>query len=845
MPEVTVKQFAQEVGATTDRVLKQIKEAGLPQRAEDEGVSDEQREAILAFLRRRHGTDGAVSRITLKRTSHSTLKIGQGRMGRTVTVQRKRRRTYVRPADGESAAQAEPTPAAPTEAELEARRREQGLARQAAEEELKRRAEQEAEAEAEREALRKKEEEQEEAERRAAEQAVQQEVTDAAAKAQAEAQAEAKAQAQGPAGRGKRGKDRSKERERGRDSGPRGRRRDELSLKRGGAHRPRRRAPVRISVETRGGGFERPQETIQREVELSDAITVGDLAAGMSVKAGEVIKTLMGMGVMATINQSLDQDTATLVVEEMGHKVRLVVADELEHEHKESLKIEGDGEARSPVVTVMGHVDHGKTSLLDFIRNTRVVAGEAGGITQHIGAYRVQTEHGDISFLDTPGHAAFTAMRARGAASTDIVVLVVAADDGVMPQTIEAVQHAKAASVPIIVAINKMDLEGADPERIKTELVALEVIPEELGGDTQFVPVSAETGDGISDLLEAIKLQAEILELKAVRDAAGRGIVVESRLERGRGAVATLLVQNGTLRRGDVVIAGERFGRVRLLVNERGDPVDDAGPSVPVEMLGLNATPEAGDEFSVVGDEKRARELAEFRAGRSQQQRHARQQAARLENVFADFKEGERRVLKLVVKTDVRGSLEAITQACADLGNDEVAAHVLGSGVGGITESDATLAMTYGAAIFGFNVRADNNAKAIIERERIDLRYYSVIYELLDDIKRVLENMLAPEIREEILGAAEVRDVFRSPRFGQVAGCMVVDGTVFRNRQIRVLRDNVVIFEGELESLRRFKDDVNEVRNGLECGIGVRNYNDVKVGDTIEVFESREVARAL
>ena len=844
MAEVTVKQFAEEVGATTDRVLKQIREAGLPQRGEDEAVSDEQREAILVFLRQRHGTGSAASRITLKRTSHSTLKMGQGRMGRTVTVQRKRRRTYVRPAEGQPAPPAEPMPVAPTEAELEVRRREQGAAREAAEAELKRRAEQEAEAEAaaEREAEREKAaREQEEAARLAAEQAVQREVTDAAAKAQAEAQAVQTTQTRP----GKRGKERSKERERGKgDFAPRSRRRDELSLKRG-PHRPRRRAPVRISVETRGGGFERPQESIQREVELSDAITVGDLAGRMSVKAGEVIKTLMGLGVMATINQMLDQDTATLVVEEMGHKVRLVVADELEHEHKESLKIEGDGETRSPVVTVMGHVDHGKTSLLDFIRNTRVVAGEAGGITQHIGAYRVETEHGDITFLDTPGHAAFTAMRARGAASTDIVVLVVAADDGVMPQTIEAVQHAKAASVPIIVAINKMDLEGADPDRIKQELVAIDVIPEELGGDTQFVQVSAETGDGISDLLEAVKLQAEILELKAVRDAAGRGIVVESRLERGRGPVATMLVQNGTLRRGDVVIAGERFGRVRLLVNERGDPVHEAGPSVPVEMLGLNATPEAGDDFSVVADEKRARELAEFRAGRSQQQRYARQQAARLENVFAGFKEGERRVLKVVAKADVRGSLEAIMQACAELGNDEVAVNILGSGVGGITESDATLAMTYGAAIFGFNVRADGKAKAIIEREQIDLRYYSVIYELLDDIKRVLQDMLAPEIREEILGAAEVRDVFRSPRYGQVAGCMVLDGTVFRNRKIRVLRDNVVIFEGELESLRRFKEDVNEVRNGLECGIGVRNYNDVKVGDKIEVFEAREVARVL
>ena len=838
MAEVTVKQFAQEVGATTDRVLKQIKEAGLPQRGEDEAVSDEQRAAILAFLQQRHGTALAAKRITLKRTSHTTLKAGQGRSGRTVTVQRKRRRTYVQPSD--DAAAGAPQPAPPNVAELQAeRRRQQEQARKAAEEERRKLAEQQAEAE--RRKARELEEQAAAAQPPAAAaaaappSAVEKDVSVAAAQAQAQAQAQERS--------GKRAKDRAKERERGKgDFGARGGRR--LSMKRD-VHRPRRWAPVRISVETRGGTFERPKETIQREVELGDAIAVSELAGRMSVKAGEVIKTLMGLGVMATINQVLDQDTASLVVEEMGHKVKLVVADELEHQHEQSLQVEGAGETRPPVVTAMGHVDHGKTSLLDFIRNTRVVAGEAGGITQHIGAYRVETEHGGITFLDTPGHAAFTAMRARGAKATDIVVLVVAADDGVMPQTEEAVQHAKAAGVPIIVAINKIDLEGADPQRIRNELVAIDVIPEALGGDTQFVEVSAQTGSGIGELLEAIKLQAEILELGAVRDAPGRGIVVESRLDRGRGPVATLLVQNGTLRRGDVVIAGECHGRVRLLMNERGDAVEAAGPAVPVEMLGLDKTPEAGDEFAVGADEKRARVLAESRAGRSQEQRYARQQAARLENLFVNFKQGEKRVLKMVVKADVRGSLEAITQACAELGNDEVGANVLGAGVGAITESDANLALTYGAAIFGFNVRADNKAKGIIEREGIDLRYYSVIYELLDDVKSILQDMLVPESREEILGAAEVRDVFRSPRYGQVAGCMVVEGSMFRNKKIRVLRDNVVIFEGELESLRRFKDDVNEVRNGLECGVGVRNYNDVRAGDKIEVFEVREVARAL
>ena len=859
MSEVTVKQLAAAVGASADRLLQQMREAGLPQQAEDEPVTDQERQRLLEFLNHRQEVQGraAPSRITLKRTSVTTLKTGQGRGGRTVQVQSKRRRTYVKATPRTEAEPDAATAAAPQpgQVELEAERiRQQELARKSAEEDVRRlaarKAEEQAEKEQERERERAREEEEAEARRRedevkkqaeAAQRAEQEKteerfVTEAAARAQAEAQAQERG--------GKRAKDRTKERERPKGPEFGARRRGELSMKRR-SPRMRRRMPSRISVETRGGEFERPQDAIQREVEVGEAIQVGELARRMSVKAGEVIKTLMDMGVMATINQTLDQDTASLLVEEMGHKVKLVVADEVEHEHEESLRIEGEMEGRSPVVTVMGHVDHGKTSLLDYIRNSRIVAGEAGGITQHIGAYRVSTEHGDISFLDTPGHAAFTAMRARGARSTDIVILVVAGDDGVMPQTVEAVQHAKAAGVPIIVAINKMDLEGVDPARIRNELVALDVIPEELGGDTQFIEVSAQTGQGVGNLLESINLQAELLELAAACNVPGRGIVVESRLDRGRGPVATVLVQNGMLQRGDVVIAGERFGRVRLMLNERGDPVSEAGPSVPVEVLGLNGTPEAGDDFSVVADERRARELAELRATRSQEQRLAKQQAAKIENLFANLGEGEKRVLKLVLKADVRGSLEAITQACAELGNDEVAVNLLGTGVGGITESDATLAMTYGAAIFGFNVRADTKAKSVIEREGIDLRYYSVIYELLDDIRMILQDMLAPELREEIVGTAEVRDVFRSPRFGQVAGCMVVDGAVARNKKIRVLRDNVVIFEGELESLRRFKDDVGEVRNGLECGIGVRNYNDVRVGDRIEVFESREVARAL
>ena len=614
------------------------------------------------------------------------------------------------------------------------------------------------------------------------------------------------------------------------------------SERRGKRKQQQRRAP--LQVDQQGGEF-RPTDFITREVEIGEVNVVGDIAQAMAVKASEVIKTLMGLGVMATINQPIDQDTATLVVEEMGHQVKLVSEDELEEQHVASLQIEGETSNRAPVVTVMGHVDHGKTSLLDYIRQTRVTSGEAGGITQHIGAYSVDTEKGAVTFVDTPGHAAFTAMRARGARVTDIVILVVAADDGVMPQTEEAIQHARAAEVPIIVAINKIDLDGTDPERVTNELAAKDVVPEDWGGDTQFIKVSAITGEGVDALLEAILLQAEIMELVAIQEAPGQGIVVESRLDRGRGPVATVLIQNGTLRQGDIVIAGEAFGRVRAMLDDQGQPAKDAGPSRPVEILGLNGTPDAGDDFSVVADERSARELAEFRSSKTQEHQQAIQQAAKLENMFSNMGEGEKRILKVIIKADVRGSLEAIVHALAGLGNDEVGVQVLGSGVGGISESDATMATTYGAVVFGFNVRADKAAKALLEREGVDLRYYSVIYELLDDVKAVLSGMLSPELREEIVGIAEVRDVFRSPRFGAIAGCMVTEGTVFRNKSIRVLRDSVVIYEGDLESLRRFKEDVNDVRSGTECGIGVRNYNDVHVGDQIEVYDAKEVARAL
>jgi translation initiation factor IF-2 len=613
---------------------------------------------------------------------------------------------------------------------------------------------------------------------------------------------------------------------------------------------PRRRGgrrKTKASHEEHGKhGFEMPTARKVYEVELADMISVGGLAQQMSVKSGEVIKELMKLGVMANINQMIDQDTAILVVEELGHRPKLISADALEDNLTEDLaQHEGTLEARAPVVTVMGHVDHGKTSLLDFIRKTRVASGEAGGITQHIGAYHVETGHGMISFLDTPGHAAFTAMRARGAKSTDIVILVVAADDGVMPQTIEAVQHAKAAEVPLIVAVNKIDKEGADPDRVKNELAAQEVIPEEWGGDYQFVHVSALNGDGIDELLDAILLQAELLELQAPRDVPAQGIVIESRLDKGRGPVTTLLVQSGTLRQGDIVLAGLQSGRVRAMLDENGEPIEEAGPSIPVEILGLDGTPDAGDQFAVLENEKRARELADFRQEKQRENKLQRQQAAKLDNMFESMTAGEKSTLNIVVKADVRGSLEALQSSLLELGNDEVQVNIVSGGVGGITESDVNLALTSEAVIFGFNVRADASSRRLVEDEGLDLRYYNVIYDLIDDVKSALVGMLAPELREEILGIAEVRDVFRSPKFGQIAGCMVTEGTVYRSKPIRVLRDNVVIYEGELESLRRFKDDASEVRNGMECGIGVKNYTDVKVGDQIEVFEVREVARTL
>ncbi|WP_410686336.1 translation initiation factor IF-2 [Avibacterium paragallinarum] len=593
-------------------------------------------------------------------------------------------------------------------------------------------------------------------------------------------------------------------------------------------------------------GFTKPAAPVNRDVVIGETITVAELANKMAVKATEIIKTMMKMGEMVTINQVIDQETAQLVAEEMGHKVILRKENELEESVLGDRDVNAEKVTRAPVVTIMGHVDHGKTSLLDYIRKAKVAAGEAGGITQHIGAYHVETDDGKmITFLDTPGHAAFTSMRARGAKATDIVVLVVAADDGVMPQTIEAIQHAKAAGVPIVVAVNKIDKPEANPDRVEQELLQHEVIAEKFGGDTQFVYVSAKKGTGVDELLDAILLQSEVLELSAVKDGMATGVVIESYLDKGRGPVATILVQSGTLRRGDIVLCGFEYGRVRAMRDENGKDISEAGPSIPVEVLGLSGVPSAGDEATVVRDEKKAREVALYRQGKFREVKLARQQKAKLENMFSNMAEGDVAELNVIVKADVQGSVEAIVQALQELSTPEVKVNVVGSGVGGITETDATLAAASNAIIVGFNVRADASARRIIENENIDLRYYSIIYELLNEIKAAMSGMLQPEFKQEIIGLAEVRDVFRHPKFGAIAGCMVTEGVVKRNNPIRVLRDNVVIFEGELESLRRFKDDVAEVRNGMECGIGVKNYNDVKVGDQIEVFEVVEIKRSI
>jgi len=841
MSDMTVEEFAGKVGRDVSRLLEQMKDAGLPHQKESDAVSEEDKQRLLDHLTKSHGGGrGPRNRITLTRNTRS--KIRSGERGKTIEVQVRKKRTYVKQ-------DAEPVEEAPVE-ESGPRQLVGDMADQA-----QQRADQQASAEAVVEPV---------------QETAGQEVSNKAAAPAPEPQAPGSNISQEPQVEDNEPTSNSQpfveappkeqrtenrrahpKKDKERDQGRRGRRDDNddrSERRRGSGAKKVKRAERRGTRRGRSDnehGFQRPTQPIVREVALPESISVAELADKMSVKANEVIKAMFNMGAAVTINQTIDQDTAAIVVEEMGHKPKLVKEDALETAVLEGISYEGDEITRSPVVTVMGHVDHGKTSLLDFIRRTKVATGEAGGITQHIGAYHVEGEHGGVTFLDTPGHAAFTAMRARGAQATDVVILVVAADDGVMPQTVEAVEHAKAAGVPLVVAINKIDKEGADLDRIRNELSQHGVISEEWGGDTQFVLVSAKTGDGVDQLLESVLLVSEVLELKAVPEAPGKGVVVESRLDKGRGPVATVLVQNGTLRRGDIVLAGLHYGRVRALTNELGKQIESVGPAMPVEIQGLDGTPEAGEDFMVLTDEKKAREIANFRQGKYREVRLARQQKAKLENMFSQMGQGEVAKVNVVLKVDVQGSLEAIRGALEELSTDEVEVAVVSSGVGGITGTDANLALASEAILVGFNVRADASAREIVEREGLDLRYYSVIYQLIDEVKQAMSGMLAPEWKEEIVGIAEVRDVFKAPKIGAIAGCMVVEGSVHRNKKIRVLRDNVVIYEGELESLRRFKDDVNEVRNGMECGIGVKNYNDVQVGDKIEVFDQVKVERTL
>lgn len=839
MADVTISELAKMVGVPEERLLEQVKEAGLPQKKADDTMTNDERATLLLSLKSKHGEDtsgGATPRrITLKRKTVETLKTSdnQGR-SKAVNVEVRKKRTYVK--------------RSVEEAQVEAERKE-------------------AEKRAQEEEERKQQEARDNAKQAEAKDTAKTEDTtkstvtlkrDLVVDVPVDEGAEVKRDHK----KGATHKDTLRDEAESKDKKKTSlRRRDQADQKKFQPIRSsddfildedeefddsaRKRSRRKLSQGQKEHKFEKPTEFITKEIEIPEAITVGDLAQRMSLKSGELIKTLMGMGVMATLNHVLDQDTSVLLVEELGHKAKTVSDDAVEESLAESVVYEGEEVPRAPVVTVMGHVDHGKTSLLDYIRKSSVTEGEAGGITQHIGAYHVDTDHGMITFLDTPGHAAFSAMRSRGAQATDIVILVVAGDDGVKPQTEEAVQHSQAAGVSIVVAINKMDKEGVDVDRVKNELAAKGLTPEDWGGDTQFIEVSAQTGQGIPELLEAVLLQAELLELKAIKDCPATGVIIESRLDKGRGPVATVLIQNGTLKSSDIILAGHEYGKIRAMIDEKGSQIKEAGPSIPVEILGLNGTPDAGDDFLVVKDEKKAKEVATFRLNKFRESQVAKQQIAKMESMFATMGDAQKQVLNIVLKTDVRGSLEAISSALLGLGNEEVSVNIISSGVGGISETDAQLAQTSRASIIGFNVRADKAARTLVENEGMELRYYSVIYNLIDDVKAVMSGMLAPELQEEILGVAEVREIFMSPKFGSIAGSMVIEGTVYRSKPIRVLRDDVVIYEGELESLRRFKEEAAEVRNGMECGIGVKNYTDVKVGDKIEVFERKEVARTL
>ncbi len=840
MADVTVAQFAEVLKVPVDKLLTQLDEAGIKVSGSNDTISEDAKLELLTHLRRSHGQqtasgDAAPRKITLKRKSQSELKLSgnQGR-ARTVNVEVRRKRTYIKRDVLEEQAQKE------QEALDQQRREEQERVEAEQREQERLKAEKEQAARAEEEKRRKEEQARIDAEQEA------RKAAEAAAKAAAEEKARLEKAEQDA--RSRRTKEKAKPAKPAKPETRYGRKELHVAGDKSGRRKrktPVRRRPVAISGDAQHG-FEKPTAPVVREVEIPESIAVSELAQRMAIKGNEVVKVLFNMGAMVTINQVIDQDTATLVVEELGHIAKPITEAAMDEQLlAEEKEVEGDKVKRPPVVTIMGHVDHGKTSLLDYIRRTKVAAGEAGGITQHIGAYSVETDKGRISFLDTPGHAAFTAMRARGAQATDIVVLVVAADDGVMPQTIEAIRHAKAAEVPLVVAVNKIDRENADAERVRNELSQHEVIPEEWGGENLFVNVSAHTGEGVDKLLESILLQSELMDLEAVAEGPASGLVIEASLEKGRGAVATLLVQSGTLKQGDMIIAGEEYGRIRNMFDETGESIKSAGPSSPAVVLGLSKTPSAGDDFLVVKNERKAREVAEFRQSKTRETKLAQQQASKLEDMFSQMRDDSSKTISLIIKSDVHGSAEALRDALTKLSTDEVKVKVLSSSVGGITETDANLAAASNAVIIGFNVRADGAARSAIKESGVDVRYYSIIYEAIDDVKAALSGMLSPEIREQIVGLAEVKEVFSSPKFGDIAGSIVLEGYVRRSNPIRVLRDNVVIYEGELESLRRFKDDVNEVRSGTECGIGVKNYSDVRVGDQIECYERVEVARTL
>ncbi|MCL1044589.1 translation initiation factor IF-2 [Shewanella sp. 1_MG-2023] len=882
MADTSIDKLAAEVGKNVDRLIEQFAEAGI-KKSKADNVSETEKQTLLDHLKKQHGGDKEPQKMTLQRKTVSTLSVNAGGgQSKDVKVEVRKKRTFVKRDDSELAAEAEEQAKQQQEAEAAAKAaaeakavEDKAKAEAKAKADAEAKAKKEAEAKAKSEAKPAKAEDPESAAVKAEAERIKAAQEEAMTKKQKEEAAQAAETARKLAEENsKRWAEEERQRieaEKNSDhhittskaaraaedtsdaaDEKRGRRARNKSnnKKRGGKggrdNRSNHARNKSTAPESMAHGFNKPVAVVKGEIRIGETVSVAELASRMSIKATEIIKQMMKMGSMVTINQILDQETAQMIAEEMGHKVVLLRENELEHQ------VLGDRdeddvvlETRAPVVTIMGHVDHGKTSLLDYIRRAKVADGEAGGITQHIGAYHVETDNGMITFLDTPGHAAFTSMRARGAKATDIVVLVVAADDGAMPQTIEAIQHAKAGNVPLIIAVNKMDKPEADPERVKSELAQHGVMSEDWGGEHMFVNVSAKAGTGIDELLEGILLQAEVLELQAVREGMAAGVVIESKLDKGRGPVATVLVQEGTLRQGDIVLCGLEYGKIRAMKDENGKSITEAGPSIPVEILGLSGVPSAGDEATVVRDERKAREVALYRQGKFRDVKLARQQKSKLENMFANMTEGEVQELNIVLKADVQGSLEAICDSLTKLSTDEVKVSIIARGVGALTETDATLAAASNAIMVGFNVRADAQARKTIEAESVDLRYYSVIYDLIDEVKAAMTGMLAPEFKQQIIGLAEVRDVFKSPKIGAIAGCMVTEGTIKRSAPIRVLRENVVIYEGELESLRRFKDDVSDVRNGMECGIGVKNYNDVKVGDQIEVFETVEVARTL